>query len=321
MPLARVIKSAKREFSCEIIESKKMVMANALGNLLKNDESVVVGDLVDLEILDNGDYQITCVHERKSEIHRILIRESKRKVIASNVDCIVVVASVSVPAYKRGLVDRFLVRAMQWDLPCYVVFNKMDQYDQNEFDIYFEVERLKNLNVTCFEISAKFPDYKNRFLPLGKEDLKQALHDKLSIFLGHSGVGKSKTISMLTEGKFTLKTQEVGKKGKGSHTTTWSEIIDCGDFYLIDSPGIRTFSLDDINPQELDSYFPDLIPYFSSCKFSNCQHEERSVGCSFRECYQDAQDNEGRLVLSRLNSYKRLLEEVSALPHWKKKSY
>ena len=112
-----------------------------------------------------------------------------------------------------------------------------------------------------------------------------------------------------------LLTKKVGKGGKGSHTTTWSEIIDCRDFYLIDSPGIRSFSLDDILPSDLISYFPDLEEYAIHCRFPDCVHSEETPGCSF---YREGADISNYLI-SRLDSYKKLLEEISVTPDWDKK--
>ena len=119
---ARVNKSAKREFECRILDSGELVVATALGNLLKGDEnSIVVGDYV---MIDNN--VIVEVLPRTNEIFRLIVREQKKKVTASNCDLMVIVSSVSRPEYKRGIVDRFLVRAHQWGIRPLIVFKKMD---------------------------------------------------------------------------------------------------------------------------------------------------------------------------------------------------
>ncbi|MGZ3809588.1 MAG: GTPase RsgA, partial [Bacteriovorax sp.] len=131
---ARVFKSAKREFDCKIEGTGEMVVATALGNLLKGDENtIVVGDYV---MIENN--VITEVLPRTNEIYRLIIREQKKKVTASNCDLMVIVSSVSRPEYKRGIVDRFLVRAHQWGIRPLIVFNKMDEYNEDELDIMFE---------------------------------------------------------------------------------------------------------------------------------------------------------------------------------------
>ncbi|MEA9357012.1 ribosome small subunit-dependent GTPase A [Bacteriovorax sp. PP10] len=312
---ARVFKSGKREFECKIFETNEMVMATALGNLLKGDEnSIVVGDYV---MIDEHN-TIMEVLKRTNEMFRLIVREQKKKVTASNCDLMVIVSSVSRPEYKRGIVDRFLVRAHQWGIRPLMVFNKMDEYDSATLDIKFEFDRMNNLGIECFEVSAAKQDYKNQFLELGLEDLKQRLQGKTSIFLGQSGVGKSKLISAASEGKINLLSRDVGKVGKGKHTTTWSEIVDCDTMSLMDSPGIRSFGVEDLLEEDLITYFPDIEEGAVQCKFSNCAHTEDSPGCFF---YSKLDQNayETTLIMSRLESYLRMREEISETPSYLKK--
>jgi ribosome biogenesis GTPase len=312
---ARVIKSAKREFECKILETKELVNATALGNLLKGDENtIVVGDYV---MIDHK--TIMEVLPRTNEIFRLIVREQKKKVTASNCDLMVIVVSVSRPEYKRGIIDRYLVRAHQWNLHPLIVFNKMDEYDPEVLDLDFEVDRLKKLGVECFEISATDKSYNPRFLQLGQIDLKERLANKTSIFLGQSGVGKSKTISLVSDGKINLLSMEIGRAGKGKHTTTWSEIIDCDTFFMIDSPGIRSFGVEDLMIEDLISYFPDVEALAVHCKFSNCSHLESSKGCYFQENL-DLDKRDDQLIHSRLESFMRMQEEISDIPSYQKKS-
>lgn len=303
-----------------------MVHATALATLIKGrGDHIVVGDNVILqqisaesdEAVDSCDYQIVEIEERKNEVWRVIQREaSLKKVTAANCDLLVIMMSVSRPEYKRGLVDRYLIRSIQWGIPAVLVFNKMDQFEDN-FDLDFETDRLKSLDVDSFELSAKFPEYQKKYLDRGLDELKERLKGKTAIFLGQSGVGKSKLITALTDGRFSLKTAEIGNGGKGSHTTTWAEIVDCDDFTFIDSPGVRSLSLDDLMEESLPEYFPDLFDYFSRCKFTNCTHAENAKGCAFNEL--DKSERNSQLVLSRLESYIRIDQEVSVWPHWEKK--
>ena len=311
---AQVIRSSQREFDCRLTATGEIVSGKALGNLLKNNESIVVGDRVLLEKVGN-EFEIHKVEKRKNEIFRIIVREQKKKVTAANCDLLVIVASVSRPAYKRGIIERFLVRAYQWGITPIIVFNKMDEYDPSKFDLKFERDLFQRLGIECFETSAVEENYKNFIFDKCPKELKETLKNKLALFLGQSGVGKSKTISLI--GNVNLKTREVGKEGKGKHSTTWSEIIDCGLFSLIDSPGIRSFSLDDIFPEDLMSFFPDISGIAVKCKFPNCAHEENSKVCEFRRL--DPTKYENQLILSRLDSYLKIKEEISETPHWQKK--
>ncbi len=314
---ARVYRSSGRDFDCKVMTSGKMLQAVALGKLLKKD-NIVVGDYVELEDTGNGDFCIVSVEKRETEIFRILVRENRKKVTAANVDCLVIFTSVSRPAFKRGIVDRFLVRACQWGIKPLVVFNKMDEHQEEKLNIVHEEERLKFLGVNCFEISAKQGEaYKRRYLSLGIEQFKNSLEGSTALFVGQSGVGKSKTISYLSGGEVSLKTQKVGKVGKGSHTTTWSEIIELSHFVLIDSPGIRSFSLEDIDPNDLLEYFPDLEEIAIHCQFSNCTHDPKTKGCAFFN--NDWDQARAARVLSRLDSYHKMLEEIGRTPQWAKK--
>jgi ribosome biogenesis GTPase / thiamine phosphate phosphatase len=311
---ARITRSSQKSFECRSMDGNEF-RATALGSLLKGQDSLVVGDFILVEKIESTkEFIIKELLPRTSEIFRVIVRENKKKVTAANCDHIIILNSVSKPVLKTGIIDRFLVRAFQWGIEPLVVFNKMDQYDHKKCNIQFEEERLKSLGVLCYDISALDLNYKNQYLKLGIEDLKLKLKNKTTIFLGQSGVGKSKTISRLSGGHVDLKTKKVGKGGKGSHTTTWSEIIDCQNFDLIDSPGIRSFSVEDIDPEDLISYFPDLQAISLKCKFKNCAHDGKTPGCGFQ------QRNElSKPLNSRLESYKKLLEEVSETPFWSKK--
>lgn len=312
---ARVFKSAKREFECKEEKTGEVLLATALGNLLKGDEnSIVVGDYV---MIDQNN-TIVKVLERKNEIYRMIIRENKKKISAANCDLLVIVSSVSRPEYKRGIVDRFLIRAHQWGIRPIIVFNKMDEYDSTKIDIQFEFDRMNNLGIECFEVSATDSSYTNRYLKLGLSDFKKRLKEKTSIFLGQSGVGKSKLISAASEGKINLLSRDIGKVGKGKHTTTWSELIDSETMSLIDSPGIRSFGVEDLLEEDLITYFPDIEAGAIQCKFSNCSHQENSPGCYFYEKL-DVGARSSELVMSRLGSYLRIREEISQTPSYQKK--
>ncbi len=317
---ARIFRSSKRHFECRIEETKEIVTATALAAQLKEDH-IVVGDWIDISPPPQGgeEWKIENVVPRSSAIFRNLPREQKKKVIAANVDVILIVVSAGMPAFKRGLIDRYLVRSDFWEVPAFVIFNKMDLFNDGDFDLIFEAERLKWLNARCFEVSSESKKYTPRYLPDGFDELKTALKGKTAITLGHSGVGKSKLITALSDGLVNLLSGDLGSEGKGAHTTTWAEVIDAQIFTLIDSPGVRSMSLSDLTKQDLLYCFSDVNEWSSKCQFSsNCTHEPNSKGCFFQKL--DPALRETQLILSRLDSYKRVLEEVSELPDWSKKS-
>jgi ribosome biogenesis GTPase len=314
--LAHIYEAHKKDFLCRIESENKTVSASAKRTVLKSNQ-LVAGDKVLLE--KTGDaYQITDLIDRKNEIFRMNIRENKKRVTAANCDLVIIATSVSRPPYKQGVIDRFTIRSFQWDVPAVVVFNKMDEF-QNDFDIDFEMRRFENIGIECFEVSAKYPEKPARFGRGPFKDLQKKLINTQAIILGQSGVGKSRLITSISDREVILVSNELGRSGKGIHTTTWSEMIDCGTFRIIDSPGIRSFSLEDISPEELINFFPDLLPISLTCQFNNCQHESSTKGCAF---YGESTDpQKADIIKSRLSSYKNILEEISGSPAWQKKSH
>ena len=312
---ACIYEAHSKEFLCEIDSENKTVLASAKRTVLKGNQ-LVPGDKVLLE-KNGNDYQIVELIDRTNEIFRIIIRERKKRITAANCDLVIIATSVSKPPYKQGVIDRFTTRTFQWDMPAIVVFNKMDEF-QNDFDIDFEMRRFENFGIECFEVSAKYPEHPSRFGRGSFKDLQNKLVKTQAIILGQSGVGKSTLITSVSDREVILRSGEIGRGGKGTHATTWSEMIDCGTFRIIDSPGIRSFSLDDILPEELINFFPDLLPISLTCRFNNCQHESSTKGCAFYG--EDIDPQKADIIESRLSSYKRIMEEISQTPAWQKKS-
>jgi ribosome biogenesis GTPase len=203
----------------------------------------------------------------------------------------------------------------QWDIPAILIFNKMDLFNK-ETNLKFEEERLKGLGVECFEVSSVQPEYQPQFFSKGMTNLKKHLQGKTAILLGQSGVGKSKLISELSDQAVDLLSAELGKVGKGSHTTTWAEMIDCQNFMLVDSPGIRSMSLGDIYQDEVLGLFPDLDVNSQRCKYQNCQHLENSQHCYFKTL--DPSQEQNKPTLSRLESYQRIHQEASTKAAWER---
>jgi len=304
--LACIYEAHKKEFLCKIDSEEKTVSAYAKGTVLKGNK-LVVGDKVLLE-KTGSEYQIVELIDRKNEIFRLIVRERKKRVTAANCDLLIITTSVSKPRYKQGFIDRFTTRAYQWNVPAIVVFNKMDEF-KNDFDMDFEMGRFENLGIECFEVSAKYPENPSRFGRGSFKDLQNKLEETQAIILGQSGVGKSTLITSLSDKEIILRSNAIGRSGKGSHSTTWSEMIDFGTFRIIDSPGIRSFSLDDILPDELINFFPDLLPISLTCQFNDCRHDSSSKGCAFYGEGTDPQIVD--IIESRLLSYKRIMEEIS----------
>jgi ribosome biogenesis GTPase len=304
----KIIKSDRKEFECLLVDGS-ITRAKAMGNLFKND-SLIVGDKVLLESTDDDPVIIERI-QRFNSVFRRHTRSTQVKHIAANIDVMAIMVSVSKPAFKRGLIDRYLVKAYQWNIKPIIIFNKIDQLETNSpVDLEFEKERLNSLDIPCYILSAKHPDYQHQPNPSFGDlnQLKSDLKENTIIFLGQSGVGKSKLIKALTDQKVDLESGELAKVGKGAHTTTWSQLISFPPYEFIDSPGIRSLSILDLEIEELSEYFPDLADLFVQCQFNNCEHTKNSKGCAlFQGSYQD-----NPYIHSRLESYQRFKEELDA---------
>jgi ribosome biogenesis GTPase len=310
--IAKIVRSSIREFECIVVESQEHVKAVCLREVLKKNH-LVVGDNVIIRKQEADDrYEIIKLVERKNEIFRKIVRSNKKKVIASNIDLILIVQAVSNPKYKPLLTDRYIARACEWEIPCLVLFNKMDEWD-DQFDIELEKKKLELIGANYFEISnTKDNEYFKNI-----NELKKLLKGLTTITLGQSGVGKSKIISSLSDGKVELLSSRLAKGiEKGAHTTTWAEIIELDGFLMVDSPGVRSMAVGDLPIGELSGYFAELQPYFDNCKFNDCKHEDNSMGCGFHDLDYDIEHD--LIIANRLFSYLKMRDEIEEVPEWKR---
>ena len=138
----------------------------------------------------------------------------------------------------------------------------------------------------------------------GIDALKAALKDKISLFSGNSGVGKSTLINCLIPG-LNLKTEEISDvHDTGVHTTTFSEMFEFpGGGWLIDTPGVRGFGTIEMNKYEVAHYFPEIFKISADCRYGDCTHTHEP-GCAVREAVEDS-----RIAASRFASYLSILED------------
>ena len=257
---------------------------------------VAVGDFVDVEPESEGRYAISAVHERKNHLVRRSVNLSKKtQVIAANMDQAVLVCTIAEPKTLLGFMDRFLATAEAYEIPAVLVFNKMDAYGPAEMDeLAYREACYGRAGYPILRVSAATGE--------GLEALHDILRDKVSLFSGHSGVGKSTLANALQPG-LDLKTGEISDAhGQGKHTTTFAEMhpLDGGGF-LIDTPGIRGFGLVDMERDQIGHYFPEIFALSEACKFNNCTHEEEP-GCAVVAAYEAHQ-----LAPTRYENYLRML--------------
>jgi ribosome biogenesis GTPase len=254
---------------------------------------IAVGDIVDFEMEpDREDGVITNLQQRKNYIIRKAINLSKQaQIIAANLDQAILVVTLASPRTSLGFIDRFLVTAEAYDIPARLVFNKLDLFSDEGLEVLADYKAIyEDIGYPCFEVSA--------IEGTNISQVQDLLKDKVTLFSGHSGVGKSSLINALLP-ELDLRTHMVSDwSDKGMHTTTFAEMFELpqGGF-IIDTPGIRELGVIDIEKQELGHFFPEMRERMNQCRFNNCRHINEP-GCAVLEALE-----EGEISLSRYESY------------------
>lgn len=275
---------------------------------IKSTNPIAVGDFVEFELQStDGTGLITAVEERRNCIIRRSTKLSKQThIIAANLDQACVVATIGFPRTSTGFIDRFLVTAEAYHVPCVLVFNKTDLYDeelQEYQDSLFEV--YQKAGYTCIGVSAT----KGTNL----EQLKTLLEGKTTLFAGHSGVGKSALLNALQPG-LGLKVGDVSLFNmKGKHTTTFAELFPFGDGFIIDTPGIKEFGMVDFSKEEVSHFFPEMRAVLHDCRFANCTHEHEP-GCAVKQAVE-----QGVIADFRYENYLNIIHgEEMDIEEWQK---
>lgn len=267
---------------------------------IKSTNPIAVGDKVVFKLQTKDEKTqgvINEIEERENYIVRRSVNLSKRThILASNIDRLFLVITLNNPPTFTSFIDRFLVSAEAYHIKTVLLFNKIDTYNEDEMlEIKYLADVYKKIGYECLGISAK----------TGKnlDVLKEMMKDKVSIFAGHSGVGKSTLINTLEPG-LEIKTKEISDQHhQGQHTTTFAEMYDLSfDAKIIDTPGVKGFGVVDVEKDELSDYFPEFFKLKEHCKFNNCLHIKEPQ-CAVKE----ALENE-EVAWSRYRSYIQILE-------------
>jgi ribosome biogenesis GTPase len=255
----------------------------------------VVGDRVELRELPDGSLRVEAVLPR----HGVLLRgafRNEEKIVAANVDVLVIVAAVARPPLRTGLIDRYLVAAWRGGIEAMLALTKVDlPYDENE------VARVREL----------YGSLGHRVIPLslrtgeGLEELRSSLADRVAVLAGHSGVGKTSLTNALT-GRTDATTAINPVAGRGRHTTTGARYMDLpGGGALIDTAGIRSYGIAGVAADELQHAFPEIAAAAEDCQWEGCLHREGEDGC--------AVEGAPGVSAERLASYRKLLSELEEL--------
>ncbi len=272
------------------------------GKLRLDDEKVTnpitVGDWVSITMDNESEGIIYEVLPRQNYIIRKSTRKKKHSHrLAANIDQAVLVVTLVAPRTSLGFIDRFLVACESFRIPAVLAFNKSDLLEAEGLKYYAELKfDYEELGYKTLLMSAETLE--------GIDALKLALNGKTSLFSGHSGVGKSTLLNLLSP-KITQRTAEISESvGKGIHTTTFAEMFEIWEnTYVIDTPGIKELGLWNIADEELSHYFPEMRKYIGECKYYNCTHIHEP-GCAFRVAME-----EGKIAPFRYENYLSMLKD------------
>jgi ribosome biogenesis GTPase len=254
---------------------------------------LAVGDVVDFEMEpEQGTGVVTNLIQRKNYIIRKSINLSKQaQIIAANLDLALLVVTLASPRTSLGFIDRFLVTAEAYGIPACLIFNKLDLFSDEGLEILADYQSIyENIGYSCYSVSA--------LEGTNIDKVQNLLKDKVTLFSGHSGVGKSSLINQLLP-DLDLRTNMISDwSDKGMHTTTFAEMFELPQGgYIIDTPGIRELGVIDIEKQELSHFFPEMRERLNQCRFNNCRHINEP-GCAILEAIE-----EGEIAPSRYDSY------------------
>ncbi|MGN0170747.1 MAG: ribosome small subunit-dependent GTPase A [Lachnospiraceae bacterium] len=260
----------------------------AKGIFRKLNQKPLVGDNVDIEIIDEGEKtgNITALLPRTNELLRPAV---------SNVDQAMVVFASKQPDPSFNLLDRFLIRMQLEKVPVIICFNKCDLLTCEER------ESLRRIYDKC-----GYPVlFTSSIQGTGLKELKALLQDKTTTMAGPSGVGKSSLINILQE-NVEMETGSISDKIKrGKHTTRHSQLIPVsGTTYIMDTPGFSTLYINEVEKEELKTYYQEFSAFGARCRFDGCNHMEEP-DCCVKKAVED-----GILSSVRYENYRLLFEEL-----------
>lgn len=288
-------------FAVQLADERELLatVSGTLKRRRRGTDLVAVGDRVRVVDVGEGEGRIVEVLPRTRALSRLARHTNDvEQVILANPDQALFLFAARNPDPHPRLLDRFLVMAESRDLPALVGINKMD------LDLPNAAGDVSAAHVMFDRYAPYYPTF---FLSaqtgFGLEDLRRALQGKITAVAGPSGVGKSSLLNVLDPTRERQVGEISGATGKGRHTTTATvlhRVAGERDTYLADTPGIRALSLQGIDRQDLDTFFPEFEPYLGECRYADCAHLTEP-GCAILQAVA-----EGRVDRERYESYAAL---------------
>ncbi len=292
MPMGLVLKSTGSWYT--VLSEGKTVPCRIKGKFrtkgIRTSNPVTVGDKVFFdEIAEDATGVITKIEKRSNYIIRKATRfHHEAHLIAANIDQAFLMITLDSPHTPLEFIDRFLLAAESFFIDTKIIINKTDLIEQKQIDHFISIYNKAGYECIPISVSKK----------IGVSSLVERMHGKLTLISGISGVGKSSFIKSINP-NLDIKIDQISDYHKaGKHTTTFSEIFEIKkDCLVIDTPGIKSFGIIDIDKNEIGLYFKDIFHASKNCKFTNCTHVHEP-GCNvIREV------QEGKIAESRYRSY------------------
>jgi ribosome biogenesis GTPase / thiamine phosphate phosphatase len=310
---ARVLKSTGSWYVVETLDNQ-IFNARLRGKIkqsgLRLTNPIAAGDRVVLrnQVDEEGNHVIDKILPRSNYVARKSTNLSKEmQILAANIDHLFVLVTLKDPKTHPLFVDRFLVAAESFRIPVSLLFNKVDLYSNMEEAQYEEwAQQYERIGYSCYRLQGNKAS--------SADFLKELMKGQQVMLGGNSGVGKSTVINAL-DASVRLRTGSISvAHQQGKHTTTFAEMhkLNFGA-YVIDTPGIRSFGLVDLEKEHLGHYFPEIRAVMEACRFNNCLHLNEP-GCAVRNALQA-----GQITQQRYRNYVAMLEEENDDPYRRNK--
>lgn len=268
---------------------EQLYECKAKGSFRKDGLKPLVGDDVDVQVLDEG--------KQLGNMEKILPRKNEliRPAVA-NVDQAMIVFAMADPMPNLNLLDRFLVM-MKWQkVETVICFSKQDIVSTEED------EKFRQIYEKCGNRVLTISNTEN----IGIEKVKECLRGKTTVLAGPSGVGKSSLLNRLNP-KAESATGAVSEKiGRGRHTTRHSELFSLGDgTFLFDTPGFSSLKPPEVDKQDLRQYFTEFLSYEGQCKYMGCSHIHEP------DCVVQKALAHGEISRTRYENYVQIYNELA----------
>lgn len=275
-----VIRLIAGEYKVYDLDTKIIINAKPRGVMRIKSSAPKVGDYVDYTLINENSGIIEKIEERRNDLIRPYI---------SNIDQAFVIFSVKEPDLNLNLLDKFLVTLEYNNIKPIIVFNKWDLLNNEEIKTtkeiisYYESIGYKTIITSCNELVLN--------------DLKDYIKNKISVFTGQSGVGKSSLLNLI-DPNLSIETNEISLAlGRGKHTTRHVELLQIGDGWVADTPGFGTIDFEGMEKIDLAQNFIEFFKHSSCCKYNGCLHINEPA-CKVKELV-----NENVILKSRYDNY------------------